>query len=88
MQLPIGEEDAFTGVIDLLANTAWAFTGDKGETVEEISIPEEMRATAEEARAELIEKIVEHDDVLTEKYLGGEEVSQWMSCGLVQDRRQ
>lgn len=75
VQLPIGAEDKFEGVIDLINQTAYKFTGDMGETVEEMEIPVDMNDKVKEFREKMIEKIVEQDDVLMEKYLGGEEIS-------------
>lgn len=75
MQIPIGEEDAHEGVIDLLKMKAYYFEGNMGNQVVEKDIPENMRAEAEKYRAELVEKIVENDEELMNKYLGGEEIS-------------
>lgn len=75
MQLPIGEESLFVGVVDLLANTAYKFEGDMGKEVKEVSIPDSMKEEAKKARDELIEKVVEHDEALTEIYLNGGEIS-------------
>jgi elongation factor G len=75
MQLPIGAEDQFQGVIDLLTMKAFGFEGAMGEKVVEIAFPESLKAEAEAARAELIEKIVEHDDVAMNAYLEGTEPS-------------
>ena len=74
-QLPIGEEAEFLGVVDLIGNTAFMFEGDMGEIVKEAPIPEAMKEQVEKERAILIEKAVESDDALTEKYLAGEEIS-------------
>ncbi len=75
VQLPIGAEETTRGVIDLLTRKAYEFKGQHGEEVNEITIPEDMKAKAEEYRNELVEKIAECDDALTEKYLNGEELS-------------
>ena len=74
-QLPIGEEAEFSGVVDLIGNRAFVFEGEMGEVVKEAPIPEHMKEEAETARAALIEKAVESDDAVMEKYLGGEEIS-------------
>ena len=76
MTLPIGIEDDFKGVIDLLNMKAWIWD-DSGDPLnyEIIDIPEEYKAKAEEYRAELVETAVEQDDDLMEKYLEGEEPS-------------
>jgi elongation factor G len=73
MQLPIGAEDAFEGVIDLLQMKAFKFEGNMGEEVVAIDIPEGMKAEATAMRAKLVEKIVEHDDELMTAYLDGKE---------------
>src|SRR3989338_5894736 len=75
LQLPIGAEDRFEGVIDLLKMKAYRFEGEMGMSVVESDIPEDLRASAGKARAELIEKVVEHDDELMGAYLDGKEPS-------------
>jgi len=75
MQLPVGAEDSFGGVIDLLTQKAYEFKGQHGEQVEEIAVPEDLRETVAKFRAEMIENIVEVDEVLMEKYLSGQEIS-------------
>jgi elongation factor G len=74
IQLPIGIESAFRGVVDLLQNKAFEFQGERGERVVEIPIPEELVAEVRDARHALIEKVVEEDDALMHKYLEGEEI--------------
>jgi elongation factor G len=73
-QLPIGTEDTFSGVIDLLTKKAYKFEGNFGEQIIEIQIPQDMVEKVEKYRSVLVEKIVEFDDSLTEKYLNGEEI--------------
>jgi len=75
IQLPIGSEDTFNGIIDLVEMKATMYGNDLGTdtTVEEI--PEEFRAQAEEYREKLIEAVVDFDEDLMEKYLGGEELT-------------
>ncbi|MDQ3151599.1 MAG: elongation factor G [Actinomycetota bacterium] len=77
LQLPIGTESEFEGVVDLVLMRALTWRGDvqKGEdyTVEEI--PESLRATADEYREKLVEAVAETDDELMELYLGGEELT-------------
>ncbi len=75
IQIPIGAEDQFEGVVDLIKMKAYRFEGNMGSQVVESDIPENLKAEAEKYRAELIEKIVEHDDVLMGAYLDGKEPS-------------
>lgn len=75
IQLPIGLEENFSGIIDILEKKAYTFEGEKGEKIVEIPIPEEMKAEVEKKRAEAIEKIVEVDDSLMQSYLDGKEIS-------------
>ncbi len=75
-QIPIGEEDAHEGVIDLLSMKAIRFEGEMGEDIKiSDDIPEELKADAEKYRGELIEKIVENDDEAMSAYLEGNEPS-------------
>ena len=71
VQIPIGLEDNFEGVVDLLRMKAYYFEGDMGNKVVEKEIPENLKADAEKYHNELIEKIVEQDDVLMTEYLDG-----------------
>ncbi|MEX1026520.1 MAG: elongation factor G, partial [Candidatus Paceibacterota bacterium] len=75
MQLPIGTEENFEAVIDLLKMKAYYFEGELGKDTIEKEIPEEHKAAAEAARSELVEKVAEFDDALMTKYLEGEEIS-------------
>jgi len=76
VQVPLGIEDTFRGVIDLLENKAYVWeTGGKDETFKVIDVPDDMKADVDKYRVEVVEKIVEFDDVLLEKYLNGEDVS-------------
>jgi elongation factor G len=75
IQLPIGAEGEFDGVIDLMKMKAYKFEGEMGMNVVECDIPENLKADAETARGEMIEKIVEHDDALMSAYLEGNEPS-------------
>ncbi len=75
IQLPIGAEDAFEGVIDLIEMKETVYLDDKGQNIEIRDIRAELADEAEEAREFMIESVVECDDELMEKYLGGEEVS-------------
>ena len=74
-QIPIGAEDGFSGVIDLLRMKVLKFEGTEGEVIKETDVPEEMMTQAKEWRAKLVEKIAAEDDALIEKYLAGEELS-------------
>ncbi len=73
LQMPIGSEDKFKGVIDLVQMKALVFNSeDLGATYEVIEIPEEFRAEAEHLREKMIESIAEQNDTLLEKYLAGQ----------------
>ncbi len=72
MQLPIGKEESFSGVVDLLANQAIYFDDELGSEPRYTDIPEDLLDQAAAARAELVERIAELDDELTLKYLEGE----------------
>ncbi|HOS88434.1 MAG TPA: elongation factor G, partial [bacterium] len=73
--LPIGLENDFKGVIDLVEMKAYGFEGDDGSNVIEFEIPDEMIEDAKKYRSLLVEKIAESDDVLIEKYLNGEDLT-------------
>jgi len=73
VQLPIGAESTFEGVIDLLEQKAYEFEGHYGENVIEVEIPEDMKEKVDEYRNILIEKAAECDDNLMEKYLEGKD---------------
>ena len=73
-QVPIGEEDFFEGIIDLLEMKAYRFEGDKGENIVEIPIPENLQEEVVKKRAILIEKIVENDERFMSDYLEGKEI--------------
>jgi elongation factor G len=73
VQIPWGEEDQHEGVVDLVEMKAYTFEGQMGMEVKEHEIPEELQADAEKYRAELVEKVVEHDDELMNAYLEGTE---------------
>ncbi|MGL6201983.1 MAG: elongation factor G [Lachnospiraceae bacterium] len=75
LQLPIGKEDEFRGIIDLLEMKAYIYNDDKGEDVNVQEIPADMQDDAELYRSELVEKICELDDDLMMEYLEGEEPS-------------
>ncbi|MBI1999264.1 MAG: elongation factor G [Parcubacteria group bacterium] len=74
MHIPIGEEDAHEGVIDLLRMKAYYFEGNMGNTVREDEVPAALAASAGKYRNELVEKIVEHDEALMSDYLEGKNI--------------
>jgi len=75
-QLPIGNESQLSGVVDLLSMKAYKFEGEMGNSVVETEVPADMKEEVEKYHAELVEKIVEHDDALMEAFLEGNEPSQ------------
>ena len=75
IQLPIGQEDGFEGIIDLLEMKAHMYRDDLGQKVDVIDVPEEYKASADEWRHKLVEAICENDEELLNKYLAGEEVA-------------
>jgi elongation factor G len=76
IQLPIGAEDTFQGMIDLITMKAIIYTDDLGTTSEARVIPDEYKEQAEEYRTNLLDAVAELDDDLMEKYLEGEEVTE------------
>ena len=76
MQVPIGKEDKFEGVIDLVTMKALYFDGDNGETVRPEEIPADLLDTATEARHHMLEELSMYSDELMEKLLGEEEISE------------
>ncbi len=75
VQLPIGAEDGFKGVVDLLNQRAIVYTDDLGKNIETSQIPEDLRDRVDMFRLELVEAAADYDDVLMARYLEGEEVS-------------
>ena len=75
IQLPIGKEDTFVGMIDLVTMKADIYKDDMGTVMDESDIPADMQALAEEYRAKLIEAVAETDDALMEKYFDGVELT-------------
>ena len=75
MQLPIGKQDTFTGIVDLLERKAEVYLSDDGTKFEIRDIPDDMKDIVEEYREKIVEKAAEGDDALMEKYLEGEELS-------------
>ncbi|GEQ61259.1 elongation factor G [Vagococcus lutrae] len=76
VQLPIGSEDNFTGIIDLIKMKAEIYTNDIGTDIREEEIPEEYAELAQEWREKLVEAVAETDEDLMMKYLEGEEISE------------
>ncbi|QGQ93614.1 elongation factor G [Paenibacillus psychroresistens] len=75
IQFPIGTENDFVGIIDLIENCAYLYKDDKGNNIETIEIPDEYKERAAALRLELFEKVAELDEDLTMKYLEGEEIT-------------
>jgi elongation factor G len=91
VQIPIGREDTFQGVIDLVKMRAVYFRDDLGNQVEVVDIPAELRAEAEKHRAAMIDAVAEMDDDLTHRYLEGhdlsvEEIKRGLRLGTLQNR--
>ncbi|MCC5898214.1 MAG: elongation factor G [Phormidium sp. GEM2.Bin31] len=76
IQVPIGSESNFHGVVDLVGMKAYIYTNDLGTDIQETDIPEEVSELAAEYREKLLEAVAETDDDLMEKYLEGEEISE------------
>jgi len=76
IQLPIGSEDVFKGIIDLVKMRAFVYNDEIGKDISEVDIPEDLVEVSNEYRLKLIESVSETDDVLTEKYLEGEELTE------------
>ena len=76
IQLPIGAEDEFKGIIDLVKMEAIIYEDDLGKVASEIEIPADYQEQAAEYREKLIESCAEQDDDLMEKYLGGDEITE------------
>ncbi|AOX03328.1 translation elongation factor G [Moorena producens PAL-8-15-08-1] len=75
IQIPIGSESEFRGIVDLVRMRAKIYTNDLGTDIEDTEIPEEVKEQAEEYRAKLVESVAETDEALIEKYLEGEEIT-------------
>ena len=75
IQLPIGAEDSFQGIVDLVKMEAIVYEDDLGKVSKEVEIPEDMLDMAEDYRDKLLEACAEQDDDFMEKYLGGEEIT-------------
>ena len=75
IELPIGAEDNFRGIVDLIKMRAFVHKDDLGKEIEECDIPEDLKEKAEQYRASMIESVAEQDDELMMKYLDGEELT-------------
>ena len=76
IQLPIGAEDEFKGIIDLIEMKAYIYTNDIGTDIKVEDIPDDMKEKAEQYRSELLEHVAEMDDELMEKYFDGQELTE------------
>ena len=76
IQLPIGAEDEFKGIIDLIEMKAYIYTNDIGTDIQVEDIPDDMKEKAEQYRSELLEHVAEMDDELMEKYFDGQELTE------------
>ena len=76
IQIPIGSEENFRGIVDIVQMKAYIYNNDTGTDIEEIEIPDEVKDLAVEYRTKLIESVAETSDALTEKYLEGEELTE------------
>ena len=75
IQIPIGSESKFSGIVDLVTMKAVIYTNDQGTDIQETEIPADVQKLAQEYRFKLVESVAETDDALTEKYLEGEELT-------------
>ncbi|MBE9163921.1 MULTISPECIES: elongation factor G [Microcoleaceae] len=76
VQIPIGSEENFRGIVDLVEMKAYIYNNNTGTDIEEIEIPDEVKKLAAEYRTKLIESVAETSDALTAKYLEGEELTE------------
>jgi len=76
IQIPIGSEENFRGIVDLVQMKAYIYNNNTGTDIEEIEIPDEVKELAAEYRTKLIESVAETNDALTEKYLEGKELTE------------
>ncbi|MEH1793365.1 MULTISPECIES: elongation factor G [unclassified Nostoc] len=76
IQLPIGSENDFQGIVDLVGQRAYIYANDQGTDIQETDIPEELQAQVDEFRTKLIEAAAETDDALMAKYFEGEELTE------------
>jgi elongation factor G len=75
IQLPIGAEANFVGLVDLFTRKGYVYKDDLGKVIDEVDVPEDMKELVEKYRGQLIEAIVEQDDKLMDRYLNGEEIT-------------
>ncbi len=76
VQIPIGREDQFRGIVDLVKMRAKIYKDDLGEQIEDVEIPDEVQELAQEYRAKLIETVAENNEDLLEKYLAEEKITE------------
>ena len=76
IQIPVGAEENFQGIVDLIKMRAFIHKDDLGKEIEETDIPADLKAKADEYRAKLVESVAEQDDELMMKYLDGEELTE------------
>jgi len=74
MQLPIGTEENFKGIVDVLNRRARIYNDDMGKDIQDVDVPDDMKEKVEEHRAKLVEAIAENDETLLNKYLAGEDI--------------
>jgi elongation factor G len=77
IQLPLGSEDSYNGIIDLIENKAWYFDADPSSEPQEVAIPEQYQAMCTEFHQMLIEKLAESDDQIMIAYLGGDSITAY-----------
>ena len=75
LQIPVGLEDNFSGLVDLLKMKVLKFEGKEGETIKEQDLPKELQEIAQDWRKKIVERIVAEDEAILEKYLAGKEIS-------------
>ncbi len=76
IQLPIGKEDSFQGIVDIVKMKAYFYMDDLGKDIQEREIPDDMKELAEEYRTNLIEAVSDQDEAIMMKYLEGEEITE------------
>jgi elongation factor G len=76
IQIPIGSEENFRGIVDIVQMKAYIYNNNTGTDIEEVEIPDEVKELATEYRTKLIESVAETSDTLTEKYLEGAEITE------------